>query len=210
MAVNSGPDGIVQDGLIFYVDAANKESYPGSGTTATDLVGTSNGTISGATFTNVDAGAWDFDGVDDNIDFGDIGFYSPQISISCWVYPSNNGHFIKYGSSGSNPLLWVHVHNNTDLRIYIRNVFRVFSSCITLNQWHYITITRIDYNNGKVYVNGVSQGDLIGTFADLSQTGNLVICDSLLGNAASYQIYNKALSASEVTQNYNALKGRFV
>ena len=67
MAYAFGAPSIVQDGLVFYVDAANGDSYPGSGTTVTDLIGINNGTISGATFTNVNAGVWDFDGTDDKI-----------------------------------------------------------------------------------------------------------------------------------------------
>ena len=41
---------VVTDGLVFYVDAANKRSYPGTGTTWTDLKGGNNGT-----FNNMDA-----------------------------------------------------------------------------------------------------------------------------------------------------------
>ncbi len=37
--------GVVTDGLVFYVDAGNTKSYPGSGTTWTDLVGSANGTF---------------------------------------------------------------------------------------------------------------------------------------------------------------------
>ena len=204
---------IIKRGLVFNMDAANRAStIPSTNTTkAFNTINLSqSGTFSADAIydSSTISPSLAFDGTGDNIDFGDIGFYSPQISISCWIYPSNNGRFIKYGDSGSNPALWCLVHNSTDLRIYVRNVYRVFSSCITLNQWHYVTITRIDYNNGKVYVNGVSQGDLIGTVADLSQTGDLEIGDSLLGNAANYQIYNRALSAKEVLHNFNALKDR--
>ena len=55
MAFNYSPK-IVTDGLVFAVDAANKKSYPGSGTTWTDLAGSNNGTLTnGPTF---DSGGW--------------------------------------------------------------------------------------------------------------------------------------------------------
>ena len=61
---------IVTDNLVFFLDAANTKSYPGTGTTWTDMMGTNNGTIDGATFnTNV----FDFDGTDDYADLGSIG-----------------------------------------------------------------------------------------------------------------------------------------
>ena len=138
----------------------------------------------------------------DKIDCGDIGFYTPEISFSCWIYPTDNGQFIEYGSSGTNPAFWCFVHSSTDLRIYVRNAYRVFNSCITLNQWHHIAITRTDYNDGKVYVNGISQGDLIGTVADLTQTGNLIIGSSFNGKISNFSVFNEALTSTEVLKLY--------
>ena len=103
-------------------------------------------------------------------------------------------------------MIWLIFNNKeyklTNISVNISNIIDSLNSKISIEQ----TIYELD---GKVYVNGVSQGDLIGTVADLSQTGDLEIGDSLLGNAANYQIYNRALSSPEVLHNYNALKGRF-
>ena len=176
-------------------------------------VSTSNGISSGMTSANLvtstltrqvpyNSYSLNFDGTDD-VNCGDIGFYTPEISFSCWIYPTGNGQFIKYGDSGSNPALWCLVHNSTDLRIYVRNVYRIFSSCITLNQWHHVAITRTNYDNGKVYVNGVSQGDLIGTAADLTQTGNLIIGNSHNGLINNFSVFNEALTSTEVLKLYN-------
>ena len=50
MAINAGPD-VIEDGLVFCVDAANINSYPKSGTTWSDLAGSNNGTLTnGPTF----------------------------------------------------------------------------------------------------------------------------------------------------------------
>ena len=45
MPTTAGPN-IVKDGLVFYVDAANKVSYPGSGTTWSNIISGDNGTLS--------------------------------------------------------------------------------------------------------------------------------------------------------------------
>ena len=69
MAFNYSPK-IVTDGLVFAVDAANKKSYPGSGTTWTDLAGSNDGTLTnGPTFDSGDGGSIVFDGTDDYVEF---------------------------------------------------------------------------------------------------------------------------------------------
>ena len=69
MATNYGTAPIIADGLIHCWDPASQRSYPGSGTTLTDLVGNDNGTISGATFDANNYGSIYFDGADDIITF---------------------------------------------------------------------------------------------------------------------------------------------
>ena len=59
---------IVTDGLVFYVDAGNGDSYPGTGTTWSDLVGSNNGTLTnGPTFDSGNGGSIVFDGTNDYI-----------------------------------------------------------------------------------------------------------------------------------------------
>ena len=70
MATNGGPN-IIEDGLVFAVDAANKKSYPGSGTTWADLAGSNNGTlINGPTFDSGNGGSIVFDGTNDYSEMG--------------------------------------------------------------------------------------------------------------------------------------------
>ena len=61
---------IVTDGLVLCVDPANKESYPGSGTTVTDLIGNDhNGTLENGTgFNSSNFGIFTFDGANDYIE----------------------------------------------------------------------------------------------------------------------------------------------
>ena len=65
-----GPD-IVDDGLVFAIDAGSTRSYPGSGTTVTSLVGSATGTLNnGVGFSTANGGNFTFDGVDDHINLG--------------------------------------------------------------------------------------------------------------------------------------------
>ena len=69
MATNGGPN-IIEDGLVFAVDATNKKSYPGSGTTWTDLAGNNIGTLTNSpTFDSGNGGNLVFDGTDDYTQF---------------------------------------------------------------------------------------------------------------------------------------------
>ncbi len=81
---------IITDGLIFYIDAINNKSYIGSGTSSYDMVDLKLGDIkNGTTFNN---GFFDFDGIDDYINFGDVFDFdgSTPFSISTWVKTSYN------------------------------------------------------------------------------------------------------------------------
>ena len=73
MAVLNGP-GIITSGLISALDAADRNSYPGSGTTWTDISGNNNnGTLTnGPTFSSTNGGAIVLDGADDYINTGTI------------------------------------------------------------------------------------------------------------------------------------------
>jgi hypothetical protein len=83
MAASSGPD-IVDSGLVLALDAADRNSYPGSGTTWTDLTGRGNtGTLTnGPTYSSANGGSLSFDGTDDSVNtllnqttaFGSSGF----------------------------------------------------------------------------------------------------------------------------------------
>jgi hypothetical protein len=80
---------IVTDGLVFYVDAGNEDSYAGSGTTWTDLVGSNNGTLTnGPTYDLGNGGSIDFDGSDDYAAFSSSATLVPgsdDYSIVFWA-----------------------------------------------------------------------------------------------------------------------------
>ena len=145
-----------------------------------------------------------FDGTN-SINCGNIGFYSPKVTFSCWIKPNGDGRFIKYGDSSSNGLLWASCYTNGNLIIYVRNANRTFASSIVQNQWQHVLITRTSYNVGKVYVNGVFKGDLIGTASDLAQNGTLEIGDgSFSKKIDEFAVWNTDLTEAQVLEIYNS------
>ena len=97
--------------------------------------------------------------------------------------------------------------------IYQGHYFSDFSSGSgTLNAWNNITFTFIKSSRtARIYKNSILQGS--GTIDSFLGTTNILIGKwgngLLVGNGSNYKIYNRALTASEVSQNFNALRSRF-
>lgn len=213
---------IVTDGLVFYVDAANSNSYPGSGSSAYDLVnGTTLPLVAQASHSTDNGGTFVFDGTDDYIGGVDLGITFSDITFSCWV--KRNGSQSSYtGLLISRPnysgigimqtgRIWPFWNNG--IWSHNSNLF------IPDGQWAMVTVT---FGSGTVnfYMNTTSSTPSTGTSTTYSGTttlGDLKIgideylgARSINGNIACASIYSRALSVSEITQNYNALKNRFV
>jgi hypothetical protein len=226
MAFKHGtPNSIVTDGLVFCVDPANKVSYPGSGTTATDLIDNTNGTLqSSGMFENTNAGVFDFDGATNYIGFNSINS-SGDISISCWVY------LLSYDVSPSHNQRILHNYDGSnDLQVIIResSVFKWGSTTKSqgvgisdlppLNEWLSICLIRsgtsykVYYNTQEKTGNSSIPGNPQPSISQLRIGADIQGSNSnghLEGQTGPILIYNRALSASEVLQNYNALKNRF-
>ena len=222
MATKYSPK-IVNDGLILSLDAANNKSYPGSGTTWTDIIGGNNGTLTnGPTFSSQNGGYITFDGTNDY-----VGSFSSQISdtnsktILAFIYPTTTSRAgicgIRSGQNG-----WVFTINRTspgDLTYFhTTGTTCEVAAGITTNKWWHISVT---YSTSTativLYKNGVQVGSPITSVSSMvSSAFNGVIGDEestvtapFKGNIASVQIYNRSLNAIEVLQNYNATKSRF-
>ena len=99
MGVHAGPKdsletGVVKDGLVFWVNAADEASYPGSGTTWTDVVGGATGTLTnGPVYDRSLPGvSFNFDGSNDQVEFADSDTFSfgdasndSAFSVDCWI-----------------------------------------------------------------------------------------------------------------------------
>jgi hypothetical protein len=225
---------IITDGLVLCLDAANSKSYPGSGTTWTDLSGNgNNGTlVNGVGYSGDNLGSLSFDGVDDRVtilDSDDWHFSSGNFTAECWVYSTaspNQPILVGQwsGSTGSTTLSWVMILSNDSNR-YLRGlisstggnvVFDLISSTsLGLNQWNHCAFVR----NGStftLYLNGVSVASTTNSNALFNATNPLTIGASSAGSQpfngriSNVKIYKgKGFTATEVLQNFNATRSRF-
>ena len=217
---------IITDGLVFNMDAANRASYPRTGTTATDTINSLTGTLSSTPTFNTDAGGnFDLDGTD-YIDIGAVTEMNSttKMTISYWCKKSASNKDMVIGSqlSGTNGF-WLQWYSDGNVYWNPRNgssYGRSYALTYT-SDWICLTGTYdgslSQSSRCKTYVNGVLVLDGTGTPpADFSSTaGNSFRISGLGGsfysdgNVANVHIYNRALSSTEILHNYNALKSRF-
>jgi hypothetical protein len=224
MGTLSGGPNIVTDGLVFNVDAANVKSYPGSGTTWRDLSRSgNNGTLTnGPTFNAGNGGSIVFDGVDDRFDTNISILKGLQtFTINVWFYTATlKGVLLSEGASSNVGIqFWLGSGTNgTTLQFGDGTNNSFFNSRITLQQniWVNLCFT-VANKTGYSYLNSIFQSSYInasdifwpgttGTFKLASRENNTVNSDCRISNVS---IYNRALSAQEILQNYNATKTRF-
>lgn len=219
---------IVTSNLVLSLDAANKKSYPGNGIVWKDLSGNANNSTltNSPTFNSGNGGNIVFDGVDDYI------ISTTQLGISgattrsfeCWTYISSNvsKNIMGYGDNGllnlfdtivwySSPYLRVVGHyyggdNDTISTLPSRNT-------LNINRWNQI-VHLYDGTNASIYTNGVFSNSKPFTLNTTNSTfligaGKYTGFNYFSGNVAFCRIYNRALTDSEVLQNYNATKNRF-
>jgi len=218
MSVYSGPE-ISNDGLVLCLDAANPKSYPGSGTAWTDLSGLgNNGTlVNGPTYSSANSGSFLFNGTNQYVS-GSITTINSW-SMCLWYLSTNiTSKLVFYPFSGTTSASGLGFGGtfdvNTNNRWYFFDGTTSFSSsntAVTTNVWYNLVVTKSSttYN---LSTNGVLS--LTGTGVNLSLTqynlGRRGDGDWYVnGNISQASIYNQALSATEVLNNFNALRGRF-
>jgi len=219
MATAGGPN-IIEDGLVLYLDAANTKSYSGTGTAWNDLSGNGNsGTlINGPTFNSDNNGSIVFDGVNDYVNCGNsVVLNVNQFTANFWVYfnvSATKEILIKNNNTnnGIGPFEIYQAGTKIAHRINGSGVTGVTS--LVINTWNMVTLT---YNQVHkiLYLNTVQENLTPYTTTLSISTGNLTLGAygnanyPLNGKVAQLTLYNRALSAAEVLQNYNATKSRF-
>lgn len=221
MGIAGGPS-IIEDGLVLALDASDRNSYVSGSTTWFDVSGnnrtftTVNSTTFGGNYIELPGSGSRIQRVE-NFDWSAIPFtLSSWINMTDQTYPSiydliwaGNGHLSL--NAASTP--------NLDIRITGGGGVSVVSGgTILLNQWYNLVATR-EQNNYKLYINGslVGTGTSSVLVYDVNMRGIYMgyspdvdaATRTMNGKIGNAQIYNKALSAIEVLQNYNALKSRF-
>lgn len=216
---------IATDGLIGYWDAGNTRSYPGSGTTWTDLSGNAiTGTLTnGPTFSSTNGGSIVFDGTNDVVTATTTAINrndDQEITVSCWIKPNRtSGQYSVFCTNRSNDnsiYNWIFYQHTTGGEISFHGDSQNRSTYVPVaGVWINVVNTVTSGRVSTLYVNGVSRYVVTGYTYGNGTPGRLGIgadpggFEAYSGNIALVSIYNRALSSSEVSQNFNALRGRF-
>ena len=219
MSLSHGPS-VVTQGLVLALDAADISSYPGSGTTWTDLSGNgNNGTlVNGVGYNSSNLGSLSFDGVNDYVN---LNFPFTQSS-------SANSYTIVMGAklsttSSARRQVWSSDNNGFDwgfgagygTRFTIFSGENIYTGRTQDTNWHIFTAQWSSSFGTRLYIDNVLD---IST-ANISYDGSVSSTTSIgrnpgfgeywKGNVSFVQLYNRALTATEIQQNFNALRGRF-
>ena len=221
MAFFRGPN-VVTDGLVLALDAANPRSYVSGSTTWNDLSGTNNnGTlVNGPTFSNTNNGILTFNGSTNYVS-GNVNIASSPFTIICWVYPnvtpSANIYFSVGSITGTRNAIHLRLVNDTSFLFGMYDDDLSVTVSSVTNKWNYFAVTLTSGFVQSAYQNGILVGNprtAGGYFTGntIYNIGRWVVSGGVQyinANVANTQIHNRALSASEVLQNYNAQKSRY-
>lgn len=235
MSFNFSPK-IVRDGLVLYLDAANVKSYVSGSTIWSDIsTGLNDGTLeNGPSFNQSNCGNIVFDGVNDyvsfstnpNLYFTGTSQYTLSIFANIVTQPPTNvfAGIInrEYGNPRNGYNFWFYKDSPSQTTIASerfgssvgKTTFITLNNSDCIGLWNQYTVT-YDGNNLSFYLNGIFKHTVSGSTGTITNTtGPLQIGlrQADYGNCkiSNVQIYNKALSSTEVAQNYNTLKTRFI
>jgi hypothetical protein len=231
LSQTSYPDirnGIVTNGLVLNLDAGQTASYPGTGTTWTDLSGNgNNGTlVNGPTYSSANSGSLVFDGTND---FVSTNYTPPNVNYTVSLFfkntatasnQFNRGLFSTYLDS---PAIYNGIYVGTTATNASFTALRFFC-----NNNRFINIPYSFLVNSYYQLTFAVSASLILTYVD----SNLVLSDSNVGAATThatvlniarsrfdanywqgeipqFSVYNRALTAAEVQQNFNCLRMRY-
>lgn len=206
---------IVTDGLVLCLDAANKRSYGGSGTTWTDrsTSGNNGALTNGPTFDSGNGGSIVFDGSNDHVIF-DSPWTSSGGSVFVWFKGAGGVICGSYGGSSDkrSPTFFTSGSNlkYEFLNLTSSNIISTFQQ----NVWYNLCLTYDSSLNTNVYLNSTltnqatASSDTFWSYETVGRYGNFG-SQFFNGSIPSYTCYNRALTADEVRQNYLATKERY-
>lgn len=218
MALSHSPQ-IVTSGLVYCSDPASPRSYPGTGTTLRDVSGNNNtgALTNGPTYTSGISGYFSYDGVDDYTNMPTLTGLPTGASagsLCAWAYAtsgSNNAWIVSYGTAATSQSRFLGRVGTT----YYFGGFSndIIASGLSINTWFYM-VGVYDGANASIYINGAL---VSGPTARTWNTGSTNFQLGRQTNGAEYwtgrishvSVYNVALNATQVSQNFNALRGRY-
>ena len=221
--MKNGPQ-VVSTGLVFVMDGGDKNSYPGSGTNVFDVSG-NNRTCVLVNGPTVDLQGITLDGTDDYAYVshgGALSFSTGNYTICVWNKNNTSvtglyGGIITNDNVGDNAWKFYKDFNKTCYSARSGTSIADFPS-FTAGRWHFYSFT-FTSGTGQLYFDGVA-GNSFTLASNPTSYNNMAFGSYRYGDAITgtylrnqvigpVHLYNRALSSSEITQNFNALRGRF-
>ena len=223
-----GASGIIQDSsLKLWLDASNPLSYPGTGTMWFDLSGNgNNGTmINGVAYSTTNGGVMSFDGVNDYVELPSIDLSTTPFTIITWFSNTKTTDSPILANWGGPFSFLIRILNN-NLALGLRNINnRDISDATTtrhpnilINQFYHLAITYEQaINTLKIYINGVlvfNGGTTLPAQVrqnpDKINIGRKQDTNTFFkGSVNDLYIYNKALAAQDIVQNFNTNRTKY-
>jgi hypothetical protein len=233
--LNWANNAIVQNGLDLWLDAGDRGSYPGTGSTWYDLTSNNyNGTIANAVYNGgYGNGSFTFDGSGDTVDVGPIstaGDHS-NCTISIWMNKAaqvanyGNVYDCNYGATTYNkgPRMEVDIAGSV-VRVYMGsdagNYVSISFGGLSNDVWYNLVLT-VEPNSTSQDLKSYTDGALVSSYtssssyvwdgdvADLYLGVGYTAGRHFTGKIAAFELYNRVLSADEIAQNFTVQRQRF-
>jgi hypothetical protein len=223
MAIFYNPSSVTS-GLVLCLDAGNPKSYPGSGTTWTDLSGNgNNGTlVNGVGYNSGNLGSLVFDGSNDYVNCGN----STTLNMST---ETTLIHWLKFVEADFSPFIGKLINPTTNnYRVWLgsdrgfdveltndsfKPLFTVTSGELPTNSWCCLGMRFKSDGSLSGFFNGIKKNTVTKSIGPTNSGNFLIGSDNNAyagGSISCIQLYNRALSDAEIQQNYNALKSRYI
>ena len=219
---------IVTSGLTFSIDAANTRSYVGSGLTINGLVGGLGGTlVNGVGFTSSNNGSFVFDGTNDFLNCGNFLDDPSNFTVTVWQKSTLRFYQLivaKVNDVDAGPGWAMHAGdfiwgvaafsqtNATNWKLFYTG------KMVDDGIWHHLAAVYVNKLVTGIFVDGISYPFTTlsdGTLTSMSNPLNVRIGTNQIneymfrGNISQVQLYDRALSASEIKNNFEATRDRY-
>ena len=230
---------VVSSNLVFCIDPANSKSYSGSGTTVNNIGGnrTSCTLVNGVAYSTSNLGSFVFDGTNDYISipsqndaqapltgYGSFnGASNSAFTLEIWIKTSQIAGSISYNAPGLIARDNGDIYSNLTLYngyVYFTHYDGAWQSnlksttMVSNNAWHQIVYVNNSNSTGSIYVdNNVevtgSSAVSAGSYFAPNNIGWGYSGQYFSGSIGSVKFYDKSLTAAEISQNFDALRGRY-
>lgn len=220
ITISAAPAGYVTTGLQVYLDAGNPSSYPGTGTTWTSLVGAYSGTLqAGVTYSASNGGIMSFNGGSSayvtllNSTFAAL---TNNISVEFWYQSTNNRPGLVANGIGSNGFVFgYYTTTGTNFKVTKYGVVDLAAGAIPQNTaWHQAVLTYSSTTGTRVYIDGALSSPTVANTQNISVGNSTFNIGKSEGNFHNggigiVRFYSTALSAADVSQNFESDRARY-